>query len=121
MANRVTTRCRLELDTSQLPAATPVTPALHDSYRWYYRLLSLPQTRYIDGGLGRFGTRDPFRLTAETLHPSVDAWCQQYASGPMPVVDRPYAPANVGDYETRKKASLKATAHATANYPRDVR
>jgi len=121
MANRVTTRCRLELDTGRIPAPSGTPPELHDSFKWYYRVLGPAATRYIDGGLGRYGRRDPFRVTAEAMHPSVDALCLEYASRPMPVVDRPYAPANVADYEARKKASLKAAARSITTYPSDIR
>jgi len=121
MANRVTARCCLELDTGRIPAPSRRAPELHDSFKWFYRVLGRAATRCIDGGLGRFGRRDPFRVTSEALHPSVDALCLEYASRPMPLVDRSYTPANVADYGARKKASLKATSRATPNYPRDVR
>jgi uncharacterized protein (DUF2235 family) len=90
MVNRVTRYCRLELDTRALAAAVPGEVTLHDSYTWYYRLMGGPRTRDIDGGLGQYGVRDPFRVTAERLHASVTA-----LRGPD------YAPPNVDDYERR--------------------
>ena len=108
MVNRVSAWCGLELDPSPLAAGQPSEIALHNSLKWYYVLLEPPVTRCIDGGLEAHGMRDPFRLTAETLHASVAELRAEFASRRMPVVHEVYAPANVADYERRVRASSVA-------------
>ena len=101
MVNRVTRYCRLELETSALAAAIPGDVALHDSFKWYYALLGGRRIRVVDGGLGQFGTRDPFRVTAEQLHDSVGVLRGAYRSTPIPATGESYEPPNVEDYERR--------------------
>ena len=121
MLNRVSGWCGLDFDPSPLAAAPPPEIALHDSLKWYYLLLEPPVTRCIDGGLEEHGTRDPFRLTAESLHGSVDELREEFASTPMPVVRRVYAPPNVADYEHRVQASRQAPRPSGAANSWDTR
>ncbi len=121
MINRVSAWCRLQVDPSPLAAAPAAEIALHDSLKWYYRLLAPPVVRYIDGGLEAHGTRDPFRLTSESMHPSVDELREEFASQPIPVVRRAYAPRNVADYERRVRASQHAPRSSGAASAWDVR
>ncbi len=120
MVKRVGRHCRLELDTGALAQAAAAGVTLHDSYRWFYRLLGPPIMRYIDGGLGRYGTRDPFRLTAERLDNSVHALRQEYATRPLPVAGRPYAPPNIADYAQRVTLASSEIARLKP-YPSDLK
>ena len=121
MLNRVSAWCGLEFDPSPLAAGAPSQIALHDSLKWYYLLLEPPATRWIDSGLAPYGTRDPFRLTAESLHGSVAELRREFASRPIPGVERPYAPANVADYERRVAASRHAPRSKGVGSSWDIR
>jgi uncharacterized protein (DUF2235 family) len=121
MINRVSTWCGLEFDPSPLAAAARSAIALHDSLKWYYLLLEPPATRYLDGGLEAHGMRDPFRLTSESLHDSVDELRQEFATRPMPVVQRVYTPQNVADYERRVRAARHAPPSSGVTSSWDIR
>ncbi len=122
MVNRVTQCCGLELDAESMENTPPAELALHDCLHWYYRLpfMAKPLTRVLDGGLGQTGSRDPGRLTLEQVHPSV-GWCRtKFCPAAMPLVGRPYAPANVTDYHERL-ARPAARRRAQKPYPPDVK
>jgi uncharacterized protein (DUF2235 family) len=121
MINRVSRWCGLGLDPSPLAAGAPSEIALHDSLKWYYLLLAPPVTRCIDSGLAPYGTRDPFRLTAESLHGSVAELRRAFASRAIPGVERPYAPDNVADYERRVAASRHAPRSTGAGSSWDIK
>jgi uncharacterized protein (DUF2235 family) len=121
MINRVSASCGLGFDTAGLDDVARPEAALHDSLRWYYRLVEPPVTRVIDGGLGRYGTRDPFRHTAEVLDDSVRDLARQYESTPIPGVNRPYRPINVRDYDRRLEASRRAGRPQSDQSWRDIR
>jgi uncharacterized protein (DUF2235 family) len=117
MINRVTRYCRLELDASAPAAAAPPDVVLHHSYKWYYWLLGGHLVRVIDGGLGRYGTRDPFRQTAEQVDESVATLRDRYRSTPMPAIGQPYAPANVEDYDRRIAVERKVASVQSVEVP----
>ena len=93
MVNRVTRYCGLELETSALAAAVPGDVTVHDSFKWYYGVLGGRRTRVVDGSLGQYGTRDPFRVTGEELHASAGALRSAMGAS--------YEPPNIADYERR--------------------
>ncbi len=119
MVNRVTSRTGLELDLAPL-AGAPSVVAMHDSLSLWYRLM-VPLTRVIDAGLGQHGMRVPTLLTAESVHPSVQRWRTQFVRDPIPVIGRPYAPANVAVYDERMAQTSHASPAPPASYPGDVR
>jgi hypothetical protein len=121
MINRATSWCGLDLDPSPLAAAPPSEVALHDSLKWYYLLLEPPVIRCIDSGLAAGGMRDPFRLTSEALHGSVEELRREFASTPIPEVRRVYAPPNVEDYERRERASQQAPRSSGAADSWDIK
>jgi uncharacterized protein (DUF2235 family) len=120
MAERVASACKLELDMAPLDAAPATRIALHDSLSLWYRCW-MPATRVIDGGLGHDGARDDARITSEGVDESVDKWRTQFATAPMPVVNRPYAPANVADYEERIREAANTPPVQPPDYPSDLR
>lgn len=120
MVERVTTACRLELDAAKLDGAPANRIALHESLSLWYRLWK-PATRTIDGGLGHNGARDEARLTNECIDDSVAKWRAQFATAPMPAVNRPYAPANVADYEEREAEAASTPPVQPPDYPSDLR
>ena len=120
MIDRVTAACRLELDPSSLDTAPPCASAVHDSLTLWYRLWK-PATRTIDGGLGHYGARDDTRITDECIDESVTQWREMYKTAPMPVVQRPYTPDNVEDYEKRLAQQANAAPVQPRDYPSDLR
>jgi uncharacterized protein (DUF2235 family) len=106
MVNRMRYHSQLDLVARPLQTLGPSAIALHDSLTWYYRLppVTNPISRVIDGGLGYTGARSSSRVTAESVHPVADYCISTYGSLPMPVVNRVYAPANLGDYRKRLQA-----------------
>lgn len=121
MVDRVTEHCRLDFATSELPSAASSQLVVHDPYKWYYRLLGLPIARYIDPTLGRYGTRDPFRLTAERVDETVSVLRQDFAVKTIPILDRPYAPENVADYDRRMSLALKNGSAGAQFHPTDLK
>jgi uncharacterized protein (DUF2235 family) len=120
MIDRVTTACRLELDPSALDSAPPSGSALHDSLNLWYRFWA-PANRTIDGGLGHHGARDDMRITDEVVDESVGRWRAKYSTAPMPVVNRPYVPANVLEYEERISEQANTPPVQPPDYPSDLR
>lgn len=123
MINRVTATCPIELDMPPVALAAPSPIALHDSLSFGYRLLDLfrtPPRRCIDGGLGTTGSRDPLGRRRERLHQSVEYLMQHFATKSMPVLNSPYTPGNVTDYDERRTAECLlqetlASARRSAN------
>ncbi len=120
MIERVTTTCRLELDASPLDGAPPSESGLHDSLTLWYRIWA-PARRTIDGGLGHYGTRDDARITDEVVDESVGQWRAKYATASMPVVNKPYVPPNVLDYEERIAEQGRMPPAQPPDYPPDLR
>jgi hypothetical protein len=120
MVERVTTACKLELDVAPLDGAPPSRVALHDSLSPWYRLWT-PAARTIDGGLGHHGARDESRITEESVDESVGTWRATFNTAPMPVVNRPYAPENVADYDERVAQASHTPPVQPPDYPSDLR
>lgn len=120
MVNRVTTACRLELDTSALDTAPSSDIALHDSLTLWYRLWA-PANRTIDGGLGHHGAREDTRITDECIDESIGQWRAKFATAPMPVVNRAYTPDNVLEYEERIAEQANTPPVQPPDYPPDLR
>jgi uncharacterized protein (DUF2235 family) len=120
MVNRVTTACRLELDTSALDSAPSSESALHESLSLWYRLWA-PANRTIDGGLGHHGARDDARITDECIDETIGQWRAKYATVPMPVGRRRYTPDNVLEYEERLSEQANTPPVQPPDYPSDLR
>ncbi len=101
MVNRVSATLKLAIDAfpvERLEQSAPPTVALHDSMEWYYKVLDATRiSRAADRILGA-PTQDG--ETAEFLHRSVDKCLTAYERA-FPVVNRPYAPQNVREFERR--------------------
>lgn len=119
MADRVSSECRLELDTTRLESLTG-REAIHDSMAWWYRLFP-PCDRMIDAGIDASGIRNPARLTGELLSPSVDRYRTEYGASAMPMVGRPYRPANVNDFLRREQAAVTAPPDPVTEAVPDLR
>ena len=120
MLERVTTSCRLELDAAALESAPPSESAMHDSLTLWYRAWK-PANRTIDGGLGHYGARDDGRITEESIDESIGRWRAKYATTPMPVVNKPYTPDNVLEYEERISEQANTPPIQPPDYPSDLR
>ncbi len=120
MIDRVTTRCKLELDPAALDAAPPSASELHDSLSLWYRAWK-PANRTIDGGLGHYGARDNGRITNECMDESVGQWRAKYAHAPMPQTKTPYTPDNVLEYEERIEEQVNTPPVEPPDYPPDLR
>ena len=120
MIDRVTTRCKLELDPAALDTAPPSTVELHDSLSLWYRAWK-PAHRTIDGGLGHYGARDNGRITDECVDESVGKWRAKYATEPIPNTKKPYTPDNVLEYEERIEEQASTPPVQPPDYPSDLR
>jgi uncharacterized protein (DUF2235 family) len=102
MLNRVAATCKLDSDPypiEDLEQQTPTTVALHDSMEWYYKVLDA--TRLSSCADRVLGQGSVAAETAESLHRSVDVCLETYKAADFPLVNRPYAPPNVGEFERR--------------------
>jgi len=120
MVDRVSTTCKLELDPAVLDTAPPSESALHDSLSLWYRAWK-PANRTIDGGLGHHGTRDDGRITGECVDEAIGQWRAKYSAAPMPVVNKPYTPNNVLEYEERISEQASTPPVQPPDYPPDLR